>query len=150
MELTIPEAAECLKSMWPSRAFMVPCLVGQPGIGKTQSVYQLRDWVQENTEFSNCKVVEMIASTILPSEVSGITMPDVEHRSLDIFDHVKLSSLNDGDILFFDELLQGSEQTLKACLTLIMERRMLSGKMLPDIMKCSMDYGLAEYMNIPI
>ena len=123
-----------LRSLYEMRRELVPCLLGEPGIGKTQSVYELRDWVRENTEFKDCKVVEMIASTILPSEVSGITMPDKETRSLDIYDHRKLSSLQDGDILFFDELLQGSDQTLKACLTLVMERRMMSGKMLPDIM----------------
>jgi len=131
---SIQEVGEILKSLFDVRDEIVPCILGEPGIGKTQSVYALRDWVRENTEFSDCKVVEMIASTILPSEVSGITMPDKDSRSLDIYDHRKLSSLKDGDILFFDELLQGSDQTLKACLTLVMERRMMSGKKLPDIM----------------
>lgn len=132
--ITIREASRALQSLYKVRRELVPCLLGEPGIGKTQSVYELRDWVRKNTEFKDCKVVEMIASTILPSEVSGITMPDKDNRSLDIYDHRKLSSLKDGDILFFDELLQGSDQTLKACLTLVMERRMMSGKMLPDIM----------------
>lgn len=70
----------------------------------------------------------------MPSEVSGITMPDQETKSMQIFDHARLASLKDGDILFFDELLQAPQAVLSACLTLIQERRMMSGKKLPDIM----------------
>jgi hypothetical protein len=79
-------------------------------------------------------VVEIIASQILPNEVSGITMPNDKDESMKVYDHARLSSLKDGDILFFDELLQASPQTLSACLTLIQERRMMSGRMLPDVM----------------
>jgi len=46
----------------------------------------------------------------------------------------KLDSLVDGDILFFDELLNGNPTVLAACLTVLENRRMISGKSLPNIM----------------
>lgn len=106
---------------------IVPCFLGEPGISKTRQIYQ---WAEAHDR----NVVEIIASQILPNEVSGITMPDTETKSMEIFDHARLSSLKDGDILFFDELLQAAPTTLAACLTLIQERRLMSGKKLPDIM----------------
>lgn len=106
---------------------IVPCLLGDPGIGKTQGIYEF-------AKAHDRQVVEIIASQIMPSEVSGITMPDSDTKSMQVFDHARLSSLKDGDILFFDELLQAPQAVLSACLTLIQERRMMSGKKLPDIM----------------
>lgn len=110
-----------------ARDEIVLCLLGSPGIGKTQSIYQ---WAKDHGR----NVVEIIASQILPNEVSGITMPVNETHSMEIFDHARLSSLRDGDILFFDELLQAAPTTLSACLTLIQERRLMSGAKLPDVM----------------
>ena len=106
---------------------IVPCLMGCPGIGKTHEI-------ERYAKDKGKKVVHIIASQILPSEVSGITMPDKEAGGMTVYDHVRLSSLEDGDILFFDELLQGQQQVLSACLTLIQERRLMSDRPLPDIM----------------
>lgn len=106
---------------------LVPCLIGPVGIGKTAAVLKHA----ENVGAEN--VVTIIASQILPNEVSGITMPVNDTKSMEIFDHYKLSSLQDGDILFFDELLEADQSVLSACLTLIESRQMMSGKKLPDI-----------------
>lgn len=46
----------------------------------------------------------------------------------------KLENLKDGDILFFDELLNGNPVVLNACLTILEQRRFISGKPLPNIM----------------
>lgn len=46
----------------------------------------------------------------------------------------KLDNLKDGDILFFDELLNGNPVVLNACLTILEQRRFISGKPLPNIM----------------
>lgn len=133
-EMNIKDCFRLGISLWPVRSDIVACLIGDPGIGKTQFVISFRDWVRENTQYKNCKIVEIITSQILPNEVSGLAMPNGRSKSMEIFDHKRLASLEDGDILFFDELLQGSPQVLSACLTLIQERRMMSGKKLPDIM----------------
>lgn len=116
-----------LGAMWCARDQIVPCLIGPPGIGKTAAVRKHA----ENMGAAN--VVTIIASQILPSEVSGITMPDDSTKSMQIYDHYRLSSLKDGDILFFDELLEADQSVLSACLTLIESRMMMSGRTLPDI-----------------
>lgn len=116
-----------LDQSWHLRKEIVPCLVGPVGIGKTAAVRQ------HAINVGAKNVVTIIASQILPSEVSGITMPDAKTKSMEIYDHYKLSSLEDGDILFFDELLEADQSVLSACLTLIESRMMMSGKLLPDI-----------------
>lgn len=121
------EIKDLLESCWQVRDEVVPCLVGDPGIGKTQSV-------EEFARDKGADVVHIIASQILPNEVSGITMPVEKTHSMEVYDHARLASLKDGDILFFDELFEASPQVLSACLTLIQERRMMSGRKLPDVM----------------
>ena len=106
---------------------LVPCLVGPVGIGKTAAVMQHAENVGAR------QVVRIIASQVLPSEVSGITMPDEKTESMKIYDHYRLSHLEDGDVLFFDELLEADQTVLSACLTLIEDRMMMSGRKLPDI-----------------
>ena len=106
---------------------IVLCLMGNPGIGKTEAVERFAKDHGRN-------VVHIIASQILPSEVSGMTMPNQETHTMDVFDHARLGHMRDGDILFFDELLKGQQQVLNACLTLIQERRLMSGKKLPDVL----------------
>lgn len=126
--MAFQDMVDFIKSAWPGRAFTVPCLVGPAGIGKTAAVKQAAE------ELEAGKVVTIIASQILPNEVSGITMPVVESKAMEIFDHFRLSSLEDGDILFFDELLEADQLVLSACLTLIESRELMSGRKLPDCM----------------
>lgn len=130
----IAQADRCRKEI-------VLCLLGSPGIGKTEAVER---FAKDNGR----NVVHIIASQILPNEVSGITMPDRETHSMEIFDHYRLSHMKDGDILFFDELLQGQQQVLSACLTLIQERRLMSGKKLPDILIVAASNPLASPMQL--
>lgn len=125
---TFDSMVKFIKSAWPAKQFIVPCLLGPAGIGKTAAVKQAAK------ELGAKKVVTIIASQILPNEVSGITMPVVESKAMEIFDHFRLSSLEDGDILFFDELLEADQLVLSACLTLIESRELMSGRKLPDVM----------------
>lgn len=121
-----------VKAAWPAREFIVPCLAGPPGIGKTMAIRQAAQELSEAD--ATGRVITIIASQILPNEVSGITMPVPETKAMEIFDHYRLSSLRDGDILFFDELLEADQMVLSACLTLIESRELMSGAKLPDIM----------------
>lgn len=120
------KAVQAIDLAYMARDEIVLCLIGPVGVGKTQAVYA-------SAAKRGAKVVEIIASQILPNEVSGITMPEAETKSMQIYDHARLSSLKDGDVLFFDELLEADQSVLSACLTLIQERRLMSGKKLPDI-----------------
>lgn len=120
------DIAMLLESAYEMRKEIVPLLMGEPGIGKTQGVYDF-------AERKGVKVVELYLSQMSPLEISGMTMPNEADHSMQVFDSKRLDSLEDGDVLFLDELLQAPQQVLAACLTLIQERRMLSGKMLPDV-----------------
>lgn len=112
---------------WCARSQIVPCLIGPVGIGKTEAVLKHVENVGAR------RMVKIIASQILPNEVSGITMPDTETKAMEIYDHFRLSELRDGDVLFFDELLEADQLVLSACLTLIENRELMSGRKLPDI-----------------
>lgn len=125
------------------RSEIVLCLMGAPGIGKTEAVELF-------AQRHDRKIVHMIASQILPTEVSGITMPDSKTESMKVYDHARLASMKDGDILFLDELLKGQQQVLNACLTLIQERRLMSGRKLPDILIIAAANPLASVAQLPI
>lgn len=130
---TFDDMKDFVRAAWPARKFIVPCLEGPAGIGKTAAIKETAAELKEEG-LATGKVVTIIASQILPNEVSGITMPVAEAKAMEIFDHYRLSSLVDGDILFFDELLEADQLVLSACLTLIESRELMSGSKLPDVM----------------
>lgn len=101
-------------------------LMSDPGLSKTS---QINQWAEEHGR----KVYEFITSQRMPSEISGMPMPVDESRTMEIFDFNLLLDMKEGDILFFDEFTNGNIMTLNACLTLVQDRMMLSGKKLPSI-----------------
>ena len=138
----IDEVYSLIEAADKCRDQIVLCLLGKPGIGKTEAVERF-------AKDHNRNVVHIIASQIMPNEVSGMTMPNQETRSMDVFDHYRLSHMKDGDILFFDELLKGQQQVLNACLTLIQERRLMSGTKLPDVLIIAAANPLASASQLP-
>lgn len=109
------------------RKKIVPLFLGDPGLGKTVII---KDFAKKK----GVKLVEMITSQRNPFEISGMAMPDKDIKRMSFWDFDTLLDMKDGDILFFDELLNGNPVTLNACLTILEERTMISGKPLPDIM----------------
>jgi len=109
------------------RKTIVPLFIGNPGVGKTVVIEQF-------AEDKGVKIVELITSQMSPFEISGIAMPDKDSKKMTYFNFDKLENLEDGDILFFDELLNGNPVVLNACLTILEQRRFISGKPLPNIM----------------
>jgi MoxR-like ATPase len=100
----------------------------------THNTSQVKQWAEENGRTYH----ELIISQRMPSEISGMPMPVDTTRTMEIFDYNLLLDLKDGDVLAFDEFTNGNIQTLNACLTLIQERVMLSGKKLPSILIVAM------------
>lgn len=109
------------------RKSIVPLFIGNPGLGKTVLI-------EEFAKEKKVQLVELITSQMSPFEISGIAMPDKDTKKMTYFNFDKLENLKDGDILFFDELLNGNPVVLNACLTILEQRRFISGKPLPDIM----------------
>lgn len=120
------QMVDFLDATWPVRDQIVPCLVGPVGIGKTAAV-------MEHAAKHGSNVVLITLSGCQPTEVSGITMPDAQTKAMEIYDHYRLGHLKDGDILFFDELLEADQYVLSACLTLIESRTMASGRKVADV-----------------
>lgn len=136
------DISDLMEAVDKRRGDIVPCLLGAPGIGKTEGI-------EEFARTHGRDVVHVIASQILPTEVSGMTMPNQETHSMDVFDHSRLSHMKDGDILFLDELLKGQQQVLSACLTLVQERRLMSGTHLPDVIIVAAANPLASAKMLP-
>jgi hypothetical protein len=112
------------------RRSIVPLFIGNPGLGKTVLI-------QEFAKERGVNLVELITSQMSPFEISGIAMPDKDTKKMTYYNFDKLEDLKDGDILFFDELLNGNPVVLNACLTILEQRRFISGKNLPNIMICA-------------
>jgi predicted ATPase len=109
------------------RQTVIPLFIGKTGIGKTMLVEQFAKSVGAN-------MIEMIASQLSPFEISGICIPNQESKLMQYYDFDRLINLKDGDILFIDELLQGNPAVLSAFLTLLEQRKTISGKPLAKIM----------------
>jgi hypothetical protein len=109
------------------RRTVVPLFIGNTGLGKTVMIEQF-------AKEKGVKLVELITSQMSPFEISGIAMPNKTTKKMTYFNFDKLEDLVDGDILFFDELLNGNPVVLNACLTILEQRRFISGKPLPNIM----------------
>ena len=112
------------------RKSIVPLFIGNPGLGKTVMIDQF-------AKKKGVNLVELITSQMSPFEISGIAMPDKDLKKMIYYNFDKLESLQDGDILFFDELLNGNPIVLNACLTILEQRKLISGKPLPDILICA-------------
>lgn len=130
IKLKMDEVNDVLEKVYSNdslRKTIVPLFIGNPGLGKTVLI-------QEFAKRKNAKLVELITSQMSPFEISGIAMPDKEKGKMTYFNFDKLEDLKDGDILFFDELLNGNPVVLNACLTILEQRKFISGKDLPNIM----------------
>jgi hypothetical protein len=121
---------EILEKVYESpelRKTVVPLFLGNPGLGKTRIIEQF-------AKDKGVNLVEFISSQRNPFEISGLAMPDKDIKQMSYWDFDTLLNMNDGDILFFDEVLNGNPAVLNACLTILENRKMISGKLLPNIM----------------
>jgi hypothetical protein len=105
----------------------VPLFLGNPGLGKTSII---RKFAEEK----NVKCLTEIASTKMPHEFVGVAIPDHSTKRMTYFDYDALLELKDGDILFFDEMLNANTMILNAFLNVLEDRTLPSGKKLADIM----------------
>lgn len=129
-ETTVKKIKEILEKIYVDnelRKNVIPLFIGNPGLGKSVIIHEF-------AKEKGVEVVEMIGSTLMPHEISGICIPNQETKMMSYFDYDRLLNMKDGDILFLDELLNTNPMVLNAFLTLLTTRRMISGKKLPDVM----------------
>jgi len=136
------DMSHVLETAYEARHEIVPCFISKPGIGKTSAI-------EDFARSKGVNLVTFILSNTIPSEVSGIRMPDTETKRLEVFDDARMRSLKDGDILFFDEVLEAPRELWSACLTLIQSRQMASGRQLPDVMIVAASNPVASPAMIP-
>ena len=123
----IEQILEGIYSNLELRRSIVPLFISNPGVGKTA-------YIEKFAKEKNATLVEIIASQISPFEISGIAIPSHVKEKMVYYDFDRIDNLKDGDVLFFDELLAANPVVLSACLTLLEQRRTISGKNLPNIM----------------
>lgn len=107
------------------RSKVVPCFMSDPGLNKSTTI-------REFAKKKGVKLLPLVLSQRNPNEISGVLMPD--KGEMKYFDYDLLKTLKKGDILFLDEVLNSPPMVLNACLTILMERELVSGYKLPDIM----------------
>jgi len=107
------------------RKKVVPLFLGNPGLNKSSAI---RAFAKEK----GVKLVTLVLSQRSPNEISGVLMPD--KGMMRYFDYDLLKTLREGDILFLDEVLNAPSMVLNACLTILMDRELISGYKLPNIM----------------
>ena len=123
----IKEVLEKIYENEELRQTCIPLFLSSPGIGKTEIIKQFA--VEKGV-----RCLDIIASQLMPHEVSGMLLPVHAQKEVEYFDTKMFTSLQDGDILFFDELLNANTMVLNACLTILENRELISGKKLPKIM----------------
>lgn len=124
---TIKPILEGIYNNVEQRRTCIPLFRSSPGLGKTMLVHQF-------AKEKGVKLVTFIASQRLPNEISGIALPIQGKEEMSFFDFNTLLEMKDGDILFFDEVLNANPMVLNACLNLLEDRRTISGRKLADIM----------------
>ncbi len=114
------------------RRTTVPLFMSNPGIGKTNIT---EGFVRKFVESKGNKMVTMVLPNLMPNECVGGVYPNQEKKVWEFYDSEKLLSLKDGDVLFLDEVFNGTlKQTLDAMLNVLGQRRLGSGKMMADVM----------------
>lgn len=106
----------------------VPLFMSDPGLGKTSTIKRF-------AKEKGVKLLKLTLSQRMPNEVVGMMMPNTQTGKLEVFDSYELTSLENGDILFIDEVFNGTlKQTLDSFLNLLEDRTLPSGKQMADIM----------------
>lgn len=106
----------------------IPLFMSNPGVGKSTIIKKF-------AESKGVKMVKITLSQRMPNEVVGMLMPDIKTGKMVAFNSLELSNLKAGDIIFFDEVFNGTlKQTLDAALNFFEDRVFPNGEPCPDVM----------------
>lgn len=118
------EIVECMK------AGITPYLIGSPGIGKSECVYQIGD------EYL-LELIDLRMSQMAPEDLMGLPMRRDDKAFFAPFDMFPLEDTplppgKKGWILFLDELPSASPSVLAACYKIILDRMVGGRKLHPN------------------
>src|SRR6476620_11218355 len=102
-----------------------PHAFGPPGSGKSKIMQMCADIV-------GCRLHTLNVSRISPLELEGIMMPVDENTQLRLLHSTVWTSLEEGDILFFDEFLRGFPEVYNGLLDIFTSRE-VAGFVLPKV-----------------
>jgi hypothetical protein len=102
-----------------------PHAFGPPGSGKSKIMQMCADIV-------GCRLHTLNVSRISPLELEGVMMPVDENQRLKLLHSTVWTSLEDGDILFFDEFLRGFPEVYNGLLDIFTSRE-VAGLVLPRV-----------------
>ena len=102
-----------------------PHAFGPPGSGKSKIM-------QMCAEIVGCRLHTLNVSRISPLELEGVMMPVDENQRLKLLHSTVWTSLEDGDILFFDEFLRGFPEVYNGLLDIFTSRE-VAGLVLPRV-----------------
>lgn len=119
------EIIECMK------AGITPFLIGSPGIGKSESVYQVGDNY-------NLEVIDLRMSQMAPEDLMGLPMRKENKAFFAPFDMFPLEDTplppgKKGWILFLDELPSASPAVLTASYKIILDKMVGGYKLHPNV-----------------
>lgn len=128
MRKIINEVLEKTYNNYLLRRTTIPLFMSDPGTGKSTII-------KEFAESKKAGFLKITLSQRMPNEVAGAVMPDLSTNSWRMLDNEQLSNLKDGDVLFLDEVFNGTlKQTLDSTLNFTEDRILPSGQKLADIM----------------
>lgn len=105
----------------------IPLFMGHPGIGKTSIIQQFANKI-------GVTLLTYITANRSHFELTGMAYPNESRDKMIYLNFDMLTNLKDGDILFLDEITHADPYVLKACLTLLDQRELISGTKLANIM----------------
>lgn len=110
------------------RQTTVPLFMSSPGTGKSTIIKQF-------AKDKGVKLVKITLSQRMPNEIISMMMPNSKTGKLEVYDSLEIASLSPGDILFFDEVFNGSlKQSLDAVLNFTEDRITPSGREIKGVM----------------
>ena len=118
---------------------VIPHLVGPPGTNKSGVMRQL-------AEAAGVKLHTINVSRISPLEIEGVQMPHGEgvEMKLQLLLNTMWSSLQEGDIVLFDEFLRGFPEVYNGLLDIITSRE-VGGHQLPNVFFVAASNSVATY-----
>lgn len=122
-----------IKDGWPLSMVPAPFVIGPPGCGKSEGIYQIAERIEKNTG-KKVIVTDIRLSMFSPIDLRGVPVADAQ-REFTIWLKPKVFELDESpdviNLLFFDELNSSPQQVQVAAYQITLDKR-IGEHRLPD------------------